>query len=220
MREWGVNVNDAFFLGGIEKSKVLKVLRPHIFFDDQRQHLDTALDHIAGVHIPYGVANAGNSNDDPMPTPDVAFPPPNAPEKRLIVARNCRERRPPMPADDAARARVAVPEWYQGLFTAMADRIDTGHRRAVAAANAELVVTYWAIGREILDRQEREGWGTRSSTDCRPTCGSGSRTPRATRPRNLKYMRAFAAAWPDPAIVQARACTIAVVPSHGCCWTS
>ncbi len=79
MREWGVNVNDAFFLGGIEKSKVLKVLRPHIFFDDQQQHLDTALDHIAGVHIPYGVANTSNSTDAPEPAPDVAFPP-NAPE--------------------------------------------------------------------------------------------------------------------------------------------
>ena len=75
MREWGVNVNDAFFLGGIEKSKVLKVLRPHIFFDDQQQHLDTALDHIAGVHIPYGVANTSNSTDSPEPAPDVAFPP-------------------------------------------------------------------------------------------------------------------------------------------------
>ncbi|MEX0427888.1 5'-nucleotidase [Nocardioides sp. DS6] len=56
MREWDVNVNDAFFLGGIEKAKVLEVLRPHIFFDDQTSHLDTAVESIAGVHIPYGVA--------------------------------------------------------------------------------------------------------------------------------------------------------------------
>lgn len=63
LKAWGVNVNDAFFLGGIEKAKVLRVLRPHIFFDDQRAHLDSAIEHIAGVHIPYGVANAGQRMD-------------------------------------------------------------------------------------------------------------------------------------------------------------
>lgn len=57
LRDWGVQVNDAFFLGGIEKAKVLRVMRPHIFFDDQTTHLDSAVEHIAGVHIPYGVAN-------------------------------------------------------------------------------------------------------------------------------------------------------------------
>jgi len=57
MKKWGVTVNDAFFLGGIEKAKVLEVLRPHIFFDDQTSHLDGAVESIAGVHIPYGVAN-------------------------------------------------------------------------------------------------------------------------------------------------------------------
>jgi 5'-nucleotidase len=76
MRDWGVNVNDAFFLGGIEKSRVLKVLRPHIFFDDQQQHLDSALDHIAGVHIPYGVANLNEATEEPVSIRDIASPPP------------------------------------------------------------------------------------------------------------------------------------------------
>lgn len=71
MSEWGVNVNDAFFLGGIDKSKVLKVLRPHIFFDDQQVHLDGANEYIAGVHIPYGVANVATT----LAGTDVAFPP-------------------------------------------------------------------------------------------------------------------------------------------------
>lgn len=57
LREWGVRVNDAFFLGGVDKSRVLGVLKPHIFFDDQTTHLDSASDVVAGVHIPYGVAN-------------------------------------------------------------------------------------------------------------------------------------------------------------------
>ena len=46
LQEWGVRVNDAFFLGGIEKARILKVLRPHIFFDDQTGHLESARAHI------------------------------------------------------------------------------------------------------------------------------------------------------------------------------
>lgn len=57
LREWGVRVNDAFFLGGIEKAKVLKVMQPHIFFDDQDLHLTGTLEDVVGVHIPYGIAN-------------------------------------------------------------------------------------------------------------------------------------------------------------------
>ena len=57
LTQWGVTVNDAFFLGGIAKSKVLEVMRPHIFFDDQKSHLDPAAGFTAGVHVPYGIAN-------------------------------------------------------------------------------------------------------------------------------------------------------------------
>lgn len=58
LKSWEVRVNDAFFLGGIEKAGVLRVLRPHIFFDDQRGHLATAADHVPSVHVPFGIANA------------------------------------------------------------------------------------------------------------------------------------------------------------------
>ncbi len=47
--EWGIVPDDAFFLGGIEKRRVLRSLRPHIFFDDQATHLQ---DVFAAVHIP------------------------------------------------------------------------------------------------------------------------------------------------------------------------
>lgn len=57
LRDWGVEVNDAFFLGGIAKSRILEVMRPHLFFDDQEAHLTPATQFAAGVHIPYGAAN-------------------------------------------------------------------------------------------------------------------------------------------------------------------
>lgn len=57
LQKWGVRVNDAFFLGGIEKADILGILRPHIFFDDQMTHLEKAAKKIPSVHVPYGVAN-------------------------------------------------------------------------------------------------------------------------------------------------------------------
>lgn len=56
LKEWGVEVDDAFFLGGIEKSRILNVMKPHIFFDDQKVHLEH-IDKIPAVHIPFGIAN-------------------------------------------------------------------------------------------------------------------------------------------------------------------
>jgi 5'-nucleotidase len=58
LKSWGVMANDAFFLGGIEKGKVLGVLRPHIFFDDQKSHLVSTSPVVPSVHIPFGVKNA------------------------------------------------------------------------------------------------------------------------------------------------------------------
>ncbi|HEF5151419.1 5'-nucleotidase family protein [Burkholderia multivorans] len=57
MRAWGISINEAFFLGGVEKRLVLEVLQPHIFFDDQLLHLDAAAGTLPCVHIPFGVRN-------------------------------------------------------------------------------------------------------------------------------------------------------------------
>lgn len=58
LESWGVYANDAFFLGGIDKGKVLGVLKPHIFFDDQDTHLKSTSTVAPSVHIPFGVTNA------------------------------------------------------------------------------------------------------------------------------------------------------------------
>ncbi|WP_406349815.1 5'-nucleotidase [Streptomyces sp. NBC_00658] len=57
LKEWGVTVNDAFFLGGIEKGAVMEVLNPHIFFDDQVSHLESTSRTTPSVHIPFGKIN-------------------------------------------------------------------------------------------------------------------------------------------------------------------
>jgi 5'-nucleotidase len=57
LREWGIQVDEVFFLGGIEKSKVLEVFRPHIFFDDQVSHIEGAALITPCAHVPFGIAN-------------------------------------------------------------------------------------------------------------------------------------------------------------------
>lgn len=53
MRAWGVYVDEAFFLGGLDKSKVLKAFHPHIFFDDQDVHLDKASKYVPSGKVLY-----------------------------------------------------------------------------------------------------------------------------------------------------------------------
>lgn len=60
LNEWGVIPDETFFLGGMNKHRVLEVLKPHIFFDDQMKHLESVAGLIPSVHIPFGIRNLGN----------------------------------------------------------------------------------------------------------------------------------------------------------------
>ncbi|TDD49090.1 DUF1016 family protein [Kribbella antibiotica] len=112
------------------------------------------------------------------------------------------------PRFESAPARSSLPTWYPDLLDSISQHITTGHRRAVTAANQQVLASYWSVGSEILLRQDEQGWGSRVidrlSTDLK------DRFPGATgySPRNLKYMRAFAVAWPDPEFVQHAAAQI------------
>lgn len=68
--------------------------------------------------------------------------------------------------------------------------------------NAELVLLYWHVGRDILARQEQEGWGARVIDRLSTDLHAAFPEMKGFSPRNLKYMRAFAEAWPEPAFVQ------------------
>ena len=67
LKSWGVSADETFFLGGMAKARVLAVFKPHIFFDDQRDHLATPVARVAMVHVPFGIANAprGSTRVDP-----------------------------------------------------------------------------------------------------------------------------------------------------------
>lgn len=57
LEDWGISANEVFFLGGMVKERILSRLKPHIFFDDQRNHLKSEAGDIPMVHIPFGIAN-------------------------------------------------------------------------------------------------------------------------------------------------------------------
>lgn len=57
LEDWGVSAHETFFLGGMKKQRILSILRPHIYFDDQKGHLESAAGDMPMVHIPFGVAN-------------------------------------------------------------------------------------------------------------------------------------------------------------------
>ena len=57
LRNWNITVDQTFTLGGMSKSRILKRLRPHIYFDDQwSPHLESAKEYTPSVHIPFGCA--------------------------------------------------------------------------------------------------------------------------------------------------------------------
>lgn len=95
-----------------------------------------------------------------------------------------------------------LPEGYDHFFFELKARIRSAQTRAALAVNAELVLLYWQIGREILVRQDERGWGgkviDRLSSDLKREFAE----MKGFSPRNLKCMRAFAAAWPEIEFVQ------------------
>lgn len=62
LKNWGVSADESFFLGGMDKSRILTILKPHMFFDDQLSHLQSPAGDIPMVHIPFGIANKSNSS--------------------------------------------------------------------------------------------------------------------------------------------------------------
>jgi predicted nuclease of restriction endonuclease-like (RecB) superfamily len=97
---------------------------------------------------------------------------------------------------------VDAPAGYADWLADLKARIQATQQRAALAVNSELVSLYWRLGRDILQRQEKAGWGAkvieRLAHDLRVAFPDMKGFSRA----NLMYMRAFAEAWPDEPIVQ------------------
>jgi len=95
-----------------------------------------------------------------------------------------------------------ISDSYSTLLTELKQRIRGARMRAVVSVNKELILLYWSIGRDIRARQRAEGWGAKVITRLAADLRRAFPDMTGISARNLKYMRAFAEAWPAREIVQ------------------
>jgi predicted nuclease of restriction endonuclease-like (RecB) superfamily len=97
---------------------------------------------------------------------------------------------------------LSIPNGYPELLQELKDRIRTAQVQAALAVNRELVLLYWSIGLDLSQRFSIEGWGTKINERLAKDLQAAFPGVEGFSPRNLRYMRSFAEAWPDPAILQ------------------
>ena len=95
-----------------------------------------------------------------------------------------------------------TPDTYVQFFADLKSRIQTAQLRASVAVNRELVLLYWQIGRDILDRQQKESWGAKVIDRLAADLNREFPDMKGFSPRNLKYMRRFAEVWAEEEFVQ------------------
>jgi len=92
----------------------------------------------------------------------------------------------------------ALPAGYADWLADVKKRVRVTQFRAARAANVEVINLYWSIGKDIRDRQDSAGWGAKVVD--RIAADMSREFPGQTgwSATNLKYMRRFADAWPEP----------------------
>jgi predicted nuclease of restriction endonuclease-like (RecB) superfamily len=95
-----------------------------------------------------------------------------------------------------------IPAGYEALLADLKNRIRTARVHAALSVNRELIQLYWHIGRTILERQEHEGWGSKVIDRLADDLRQKFPDMKGLSQANLFYMRAFADAYPEEAIVQ------------------
>ena len=99
-------------------------------------------------------------------------------------------------------AGLSLPADYGNWLTSLKQRIQSARQRALLAANDEQIQLYHDIGREILDRQSRQGWGAKVIDRLSADLRAAFPEMKGFSSRNLKYMKVFAEECPDLLIGQ------------------
>ncbi len=85
---------------------------------------------------------------------------------------------------------------YIDVLKGLKEKIRQARLRAAIAVNSELLKLYWEIGNTILLQQKQEGWGTKVIDRLAADLKTAFPDMKGLSKRNIKYMRAFAEAWP------------------------
>ena len=102
----------------------------------------------------------------------------------------------------APPASSTLPDWYGEMLDNIRRLVADGRRKVMWTANVQMSMMYYNIGKEILRRQDAEGWGARVVDRLSVDLKHAFPEMQGFSPRNLKYMRCFAGLWPDEQIVQ------------------
>jgi len=95
-----------------------------------------------------------------------------------------------------------LPAGYSKLLKDIKNRIRNSRVKAALSVNRELVLLYWNIGRAILNKQQKEGWGAKVIDRLAKDLHQEFPEMKGFSSRNLKYMRAFAEVYSDKSFVQ------------------
>src|SRR5258705_9988116 len=103
---------------------------------------------------------------------------------------------------DVAPASAGLPVDYPAFLESLKSRVQQAQTKAMLSVNRELIQLYWDIGREIIQRQEREGWGKGIVDRLADDIQRAFPGLQGFSPVNVWRMRAFYLAYrPDPAIL-------------------
>jgi len=107
------------------------------------------------------------------------------------------------PIKRKAAKNLETPAGYDVFLQDIKVRVRTGRIRAALAVNKELILLYWGIGRDILQREKQQGWDVRAIEQLAEDLSYKVPIVTGLSQHDLQDMRRFAEAWPDEAIVQA-----------------
>ena len=105
-------------------------------------------------------------------------------------------------AERSKSSQPALPAGYGPLLADLKERVRAAQTRAVLSVNRELLLLYWHIGGQILRCQREEGWGAKVVDRLAKDLRAEFPEIEGFSPRNLKYMRALASAYPEVEFVQ------------------
>ncbi|WP_449400714.1 DUF1016 N-terminal domain-containing protein [Chryseobacterium wanjuense] len=91
---------------------------------------------------------------------------------------------------------------YQDWTAFIANKIKLTQTQAAFKVNAELLTLYWEIGNSIIEKQKQNSWGSKIIDLLALDLAKNFPESKGFSVRNLKYMRAFAEAYPEFPIVQ------------------
>jgi predicted nuclease of restriction endonuclease-like (RecB) superfamily len=95
-----------------------------------------------------------------------------------------------------------VVEGYDDFLRDLKERIRSAQVKAALAVSHELVTLYWNVGRQLIAEQMRRGWGAKVIDRLAADLRHAFPEIKGFSPRNLKYMRALAEAYPDAEFMQ------------------